>query len=225
MASKRTFSFEDPPARSADSHGNSDYMQSGALPDFGSFGNIKFDSISPAIGIAQADKKYTPMSRGAEYLFDDTDKERSFGEHIQYYCGAAYLTGMGVGGALGFFEGLRKGQNLPTPKLKQNAVVNAMSKRGPTLAANLAVFALMFTFSERMALYSRDKDDVMNSIIAASATGFMFNCTSGARKCLVYTALGGAGMGLAALSGNAATVLHRAKVNPFSLGQESAPAS
>jgi hypothetical protein len=57
------------------------------------FGNIKFDSISPAIGIAQPDKKYTPMSRGAEYLFDDDEKERSFGEHIQYYCGTSYLAG------------------------------------------------------------------------------------------------------------------------------------
>ena len=59
------------------------------------FGNIKFDSISPAIGIAQPDKKYTPMSRGAEYLFEDEEiKERSFGEHMQYYCGTSYLTGL-----------------------------------------------------------------------------------------------------------------------------------
>ena len=124
---------------------------------------------------------------------------------------------MGIGGALGFFEGLRKGRQLPnpTPKLRQNAIVNAMGKRGPGLAANLAVMALMFTASERIALYTRDKDDVLNSVIAASATGFMFNCASGPRKCLVYTVLGGAGMGLAALTGHAHTVLHRGKVNPF----------
>ena len=138
-----------------------------------------------------------------------------FSEFDQFF--NALMSGMSVGGALGFFEGLRKARQLPnpTPKLRQNAIVNAMGKRGPGLAANLAVMALMFTASERMALYSRDKDDVLNSVIAASATGFMFNCASGLRKCLVYTVLGGAGMGVAAATGHAHTVLHRGKVNPF----------
>jgi hypothetical protein len=132
-------------------------------------------------------------------------------------CSNIVIPGMAIGGTLGFFEGLRKGRLLPnpTPKLRQNAIVNAMGKRGPVLAANLAVMALMFTGSERIAQFSRDKDDVLNSVIAASATGFMFNCASGPRKCLVYTALGGAGMGLVALTGHAHTVLHRGKVNPF----------
>ena len=50
-------------------------------------------------------------------------------------------------------------------------VVNACSKRAPTLGANLGVLALLYSINERMLCYARDKDDSLNPILGASLTG------------------------------------------------------
>lgn len=99
------------------------------------FGNIDLAIVSPAIGVVSAGQQYKPMSRGAEYMFDEEQRERSFGENLVFYSGVSYLSGFGAGTVLGFFEGMRKGQNLPQ-KLRVNAIVNAISKRGQTFGNN-----------------------------------------------------------------------------------------
>jgi hypothetical protein len=35
------------------------------------------------------------MSRGAEYMFDEEERERSFSENLGFYTGASYITGAG----------------------------------------------------------------------------------------------------------------------------------
>lgn len=92
--------------------------------------------VSPAIGVVTAHHDYRPMSHGHEYMFDEEFRERGFGENLVFYTGVSYMSGFGAGTVLGFFEGLRKGQSLPS-KLRVNAIVNAVSKRGTTFGNNL----------------------------------------------------------------------------------------
>mmetsp|Transcript_1155 Transcript_1155/g.3616 ORF Transcript_1155/g.3616 Transcript_1155/m.3616 type:complete len:169 (-) Transcript_1155:64-570(-) len=155
------------------------------------------------------------MSRGNEYLFDEEERERSFGEHLVFYCGSSYITGVAAGVAVGVVEGLQKGQNLPNSRLKLNAVVNACSKRAPVFGSNLGVLALMFTTSERITRYVRDSDDTLNPIIGAASTGFMFKCTSGMRACLGWTLAGGIGMTLITLTGQVHNFLYRSRIADF----------
>ena len=40
-------------------------------------------------------------AQGHEYLFDDEEKQRTFGEHLVFYTGAAYMSGIVVGSTMG----------------------------------------------------------------------------------------------------------------------------
>eukprot|EP00286_Rhodomonas_abbreviata_P019906 CAMPEP_0181314734 /NCGR_PEP_ID=MMETSP1101-20121128/14980_1 /TAXON_ID=46948 /ORGANISM="Rhodomonas abbreviata, Strain Caron Lab Isolate" /LENGTH=234 /DNA_ID=CAMNT_0023421855 /DNA_START=8 /DNA_END=712 /DNA_ORIENTATION=- len=211
MAASKDFSFEEPPRGP---HGSSPLSDknaalSASVPDFSAFADIDLGSVSPAMGRVDLGKTYKPMSKGAEYMFDEEEKNRSFGEHLVFYTGSCYLTGVGSGITVGLFEGLRKGRELPSSKLRMNAVVNACSKRAPMFGNNLGVLALLFATSERTSQYIRDKDDMLNPIIGAASTGFLFKCSSGPRACIAWTLMGGVGMSLVTLSGYATTVLHR----------------
>jgi hypothetical protein len=159
--------------------------------------------------------KYKPMAKGAEYMFEEEERQRSFGEHLVFYSGSSYLAGVGAGVALGTVEGMQKGLNLTTSKLRVNSVVNAVSKRAPVFGANLGVLALLFTTTERLSAYYRNADDTLNPVIGAASTGFLFKCTSGPRQCVLWTLAGGLGMGAAVLTGHAHTLLYRREFSEF----------
>ena len=68
-------------------------------------------------------------------------------------------------------------------------VVNACSKRAPSLGANLGVLALLFSMNERLLCYARDKDDTLNPILGASLTGPPARQPAARWLCLAWRAL------------------------------------
>jgi len=213
MAASKSFAFEE---RDVSEAANAS-LAPGSVPDFDALGAIDLGAVSSAIGVLQPNAVYTPMSKGHEYMWDEEEKQRSFGEHLVFYTGAAYLGGVGIGVAAGLVEGAGKMSKLPnaSTRLKVNAVVNACSKRAPALGANLGVLALLFAINERLLCFTRDKDDALNPILGASLTGMMYRSTCGARACLGWTVAGGVGMSLLTLSGQLHTILYRQRFEAF----------
>ena len=215
MAASKSFAFEEREFTEA----SNAQLAPGSVPDFEAFGAIDLGAVSPAIGLVQGKAAYKPMSKGHEYVFDEEEKQRTFGEHLVFYTGAAYMSGIVAGTTLGVLEGAKKMKTLPnaSTRLKVNAVVNACSKRAPTLGANLGVLALLFSINERFLCYARDKDDPLNPILGASLTGMIYRSTCGARACLGWTLAGGVGMSILTLTGQLHTLLVRQRFQDLSL--------
>ena len=92
MAASKSFSFEERDESVLES--SKVTLAPGSVPDFESFGAIDLGAVSPAIGVLEPGAAaYKPMSKGHEYIFDEEEKTRTFGEHLVFYTGAAYLSG------------------------------------------------------------------------------------------------------------------------------------
>ena len=92
MAASKSFSFEERDENVLES--SKATLAPGSVPDFESFGAIDLGAVSPAIGVLEPGAAaYKPMSKGHEYIFDEEEKTRTFGEHLVFYTGAAYLSG------------------------------------------------------------------------------------------------------------------------------------
>ena len=92
MAASKSFSFEERDESVLES--SKATLAPGSVPDFESFGAIDLGAVSPAIGVLEPGAAaYKPMSKGHEYIFDEEEKTRTFGEHLVFYTGAAYLSG------------------------------------------------------------------------------------------------------------------------------------
>jgi import inner membrane translocase subunit TIM23 len=131
-----------------------------------------------------------------EYLFQDDYKkytQKKFGEQLMYNSGTLYLSGLALGGAWGFLEGLR---NSPgnSFKLRLNSVLNSCTRRGPFLANSLGILSIMYVGGERSLATLRDKYDALNSIGAATIAGMLFKSTAGLRAIGFSGLIGGGGM-------------------------------
>lgn len=66
-----------------------------------------------------------------------------------------------------------------TFKLRKNAILNAVTKRGPHFANSLAIVSVYYSFFEfGIAYLTGFKDDIGLPIVAASTAGAAFKCTS-----------------------------------------------
>lgn len=157
--------------------------------NFDAMGSISAGTVASAFGIYNRS-----AGGGVDYVFADDYmdiKRKSLGDQLQYFCGAAYLSGGFLGGAYGMYEGLRASAGKPT-KLRINAVLNATAKRGVAASNGLAVGALFFTFAES-AIYRYINDDTaVNYAFAGAATGALYKCTRGARVAGIWGAAGAA---------------------------------
>lgn len=123
-----------------------------------------------------------------DYLFKEDFQEvrkKGWAEQLVYLGGMAYLTGASIGGSHGLYEGLKSSRGKPT-KLRVNAILNAMGKRGSLLANAMGVLAIMFSgFETLMYHYTRD-DQMVNYIVAGAGAGALFKSTAGRRMAAVW---------------------------------------
>lgn len=128
------------------------------LSNFHQFGQIDVQALAPALGMGRFPAfplfmhsrvicylTGSATSTAAGYLFEsDLLKKRSFVEEMCFYTGTSYLSGVFLGGTFGFFEGVKKARELDTTvrKLRVNAILNGISRRGPTLGSNLGVLGM-----------------------------------------------------------------------------------
>ncbi|KAK4074356.1 hypothetical protein Trihar35433_3830 [Trichoderma harzianum] len=109
---------------------------------------------------------------------------RGFTDDLCYGTGITYLTALSIGGAWGFQEGLRKSSGQP-PKLRLNAVLNAMTRRGPFLGNNAGVVAITYNCINSLIGYLRGEHDAFNTIAAGALSGMVFKSTKGVRPMMI----------------------------------------
>ncbi|KAF9302783.1 Mitochondrial import inner membrane translocase subunit tim23 [Podila epicladia] len=119
---------------------------------------------------------------------------RGWSDDLTYGTGVAYLSGLSLGGAYGFYEGLRSSPS-PAFKVRLNTVLNSMTRRGPFIGNSAGVMALMYNGINGAISRARGEYDPINSVAAGAMTGALFKSTAGLR------AAGSAGGVCAVLAG------------------------
>ncbi|GJJ73712.1 mitochondrial import inner membrane translocase subunit TIM23 [Entomortierella parvispora] len=119
---------------------------------------------------------------------------RGWSDDMTYGTGMAYISGLSLGGAYGFYEGLRSSPS-PALKVRLNTVLNSMTRRGPFIGNSAGVLALMYNGVNGAIGKARGTYDPFNSVAAGALTGAIFKSTSGLR------AAGSAGGVCAVLAG------------------------
>ncbi|XP_065160475.1 mitochondrial import inner membrane translocase subunit Tim23 isoform X2 [Atheta coriaria] len=143
------------------------------------------------------DPVYIPATQ-PEYIFlDGNSKQRGRFELAFGQIGASCMIGAAIGGANGFYSGLRAttlaGQ---TGNLRRTQLLNHVMKKGSTNSNMLGSIAVIYSAFGVILSYARGADDDLNTIAAATATGCLYKSTSGLRSC----GLGGAvGLGISCL--------------------------
>lgn len=107
---------------------------SSSTPLVPSVGTIDPSKIAPMLGLygLQMSGQGTP-----DYLFPEQTNRSTF-EKMTLNCGSLYFVGLLSGSAFGIVEGLRS-PNAINPKLRLNAVLNAVGKRGTSFGNSLGV--------------------------------------------------------------------------------------
>ncbi|KAJ3476914.1 hypothetical protein NLG97_g8983 [Lecanicillium saksenae] len=109
---------------------------------------------------------------------------RGFTDDLCYGTGTTYVSGLAIGGAWGLQEGLRKSAGQP-PKLRLNATLNAITRRGPFLGNSAGVVAIVYNMFNSLIGYYRGKHDAANSITAGVLSGMLFKSTRGVRPMMI----------------------------------------
>ena len=109
---------------------------------------------------------------------------RGFTDDLCYGTGTTYVSGLVIGGAWGLQEGLRKSAGQP-PKLRLNATLNAITRRGPFLGNSAGVVAIAYNMFNSLIGYWRGQHDAANSIAAGVFSGMLFKSTRGVRPMMI----------------------------------------
>ena len=128
---------------------------------------------------------------------------RGFTDDLCYGTGTTYLLALSLGGTWGLWEGLSRMPPNAPPRLRLNAVLNAVTRRGPFLGNSAGVLALVYNGVNSTVGYYRGKHDAANSILSGVVTGAIFKSTKGLRPMLYSSSLVGAAAGLWAVGGKA----------------------
>lgn len=103
---------------------------------------------------------------------------RGWSDDLCYGTGVSYVTALGLGGAWGLQEGLRRSAG-QAPKLRLNSVLNSITRRGPFLGNSAGVIALVYNGFNSYIGHLRGKHDSANSIVAGALSGMLFKSTRG----------------------------------------------
>ncbi|KAF2838812.1 putative mitochondrial import inner membrane translocase subunit TIM23 [Patellaria atrata CBS 101060] len=110
---------------------------------------------------------------------------RGWSDDLCYGTGVTYLSALTLGGAWGLAEGLNRAPAGAPPKLRLNAVLNSVTRRGPFLGNNAGVLALVYNGINSFIGHQRGKHDAFNSVAAGGISGMIFKSTRGVKPMLI----------------------------------------
>lgn len=130
---------------------------------------------------------------------------RGFTDDLCYGTGTVYLTALSLGGAYGFFEGIKNiPQGTTSGKLRLNTILNHVTKRGPFLGNNAGVLAITYNCVNGVISLFRGKHDNYSTLAAGFITGAIFKSSKGIRpmgiSAALTTGVAGAWCGVKALA-------------------------
>ncbi|KAL1643908.1 Mitochondrial import inner membrane translocase subunit tim23 [Diplodia intermedia] len=114
---------------------------------------------------------------------------RGWSDDLCYGTGTTYLTGLTLGGAWGLAEGLNKTTPQMAPRLRLNAVLNSVTRRGPFLGNSAGIVAMVYNIFNSTIGYYRGKHDATNSVIAGALSGALFKSTRGLKPMAISSGL------------------------------------
>lgn len=90
-----------------------------------------------------------------------------------------HFPGLALGGLLGVREGFARplGVDSPTYRLRLNAVLNQVTRRGSFFGNSAGVIALIYNIVDASIDAARGKHDMAGSIAAGGLSGALFKCT------------------------------------------------
>jgi len=110
---------------------------------------------------------------------------RGWSDDLCYGTGTTYLAGLTAGGVWGLAEGLNRVPANSPPKLRLNAALNAITRRGPFLGNSAGVLAMVYNGLNSTLGYYRGQHDSLNSITAGFLSGAIFKSTRGPQQMLI----------------------------------------
>ncbi|KAJ5835406.1 Mitochondrial inner membrane translocase subunit Tim17/Tim22/Tim23/peroxisomal protein PMP24 [Penicillium robsamsonii] len=110
---------------------------------------------------------------------------RGWSDDLCYGTGTTYLVALATGGAWGLVEGLKKTPATAAPKIRLNAVLNSVTRRGPFLGNSAGVVAMVYNGINSGLGVVRGKHDASNSIVAGALSGMVFKSTRGLKPMMI----------------------------------------
>ena len=154
-----------------------------------------------------------PSNAQLEFLFEDEYKPTgpSWGARMCYGAGTTYLGGLAVGGVWGLLDGMKNPVGKGSRRLRTNAILNACTSRGPFVANNLAMLALLYNMIHGGVIHARDgKYDEWSAVGSAGLAGLVYKSTAGLRPAMLASGLMAGGMALYQLGS-----LYQKRAGPF----------
>lgn len=116
---------------------------------------------------------------------------RGWSDDLCYGTGTTYLGGLTFGGLLGLREGMTRplGIENPTFRLRMNAVLNQVTRRGTFIGNSAGVIAMTYNLFDASIDAMRGKHDIWGSMASGALSGALFRCTAGTRAMLVSSTI------------------------------------
>lgn len=116
---------------------------------------------------------------------------RGWSDDLCYGTGTTYLCGLTLGGLLGARDGITRplGVQSPTFRLRMNAVLNQVTRRGTFLGNSAGVLAMTYNLFDAAIDASRGTHDIWGSMAAGALSGALFRCTNGLRPMAASSAI------------------------------------
>lgn len=151
-------------------------------------------ALHPLANISGGDLEYLDIEEAQPNSLEGARTalpSRGWTDDLCYGTGTTYLSGLGIGGLVGLREGLRRplGVQSPTMRLRMNAVLNTVTRRGTFLGNSAGVLAMTYNLFDAAIDASRGKHDIYGSLASGALTGALYRCTSGLRSMAVASTL------------------------------------
>ncbi|CCF48588.1 hypothetical protein NDA11_005107 [Ustilago hordei] len=148
--------------------------------------SLNLGDLSPLAGLGKDDLEYLDLTDGAPSSMEGARTavpSRGWSDDLCYGTGTTYLSGLAIGGLLGAREGFFRplGVENTTFRLRLNAVLNQVTRRGSFFGNSAGVVALIYNLVDASIDGVRGKHDIYGAVAAGGLSGALFKCTSGAR--------------------------------------------
>ncbi|XP_046584730.1 mitochondrial import inner membrane translocase subunit Tim23-like isoform X1 [Haliotis rubra] len=145
--------------------------------------------MSPYLNI---DPTYIGGGGEGDFIFPEgANRQRGRLELSFSQIGGSVFAGGAVGGLNGVLTGYRETRAAQlTGAVRRTQMLNFITKQGASSAQTLGVIALMYSIFGVVLSTSRGVDDELNTVVAGTATGFLYKSSAGWKKCARGGAIG-----------------------------------
>lgn len=189
----RSHTFVQPSSPSPSASGSSPEYVPNAASLLGD-SSLNLGALSPLAGLGKDELEYLDLTDGAPSSMEGARTavpSRGWSDDLCYGTGTTYLSGLAIGGLLGAREGFFRplGVDNPTFRLRLNAVLNQVTRRGSFFGNSAGVVALIYNLVDASIDGVRGKHDIAGAVTAGAISGALFKCTAGVRPMAVASGI------------------------------------